>query len=65
MGPDDAPTIPVVMKCGCVKCLKSFRIRAGQASVVEKEEGPKSPPLNDLMKEAGVFYASEERGWRK
>jgi len=66
-GPDDAPTITTVLKCGCVRCQRSFRIRSGKSYLVEPEKQTKGPELSDELKQAGAFYSSEEttRGWRK
>jgi len=63
-GPDSAPTVPKPLKCGCVKCGESFRIRSGYATREKQGDGPPKVELSKKMKEAGVFYTSE-RGWKK
>ncbi len=63
-GPDDAPTIPTPIKCGCKKCNKSFRIRSGRPSVLEDEKETPKVEISDGLKDMGVFYPSSERGWK-
>ncbi len=57
-GPDDAPTIVGPIKCGCVRCGVTFHVRAGKAFIVEPVEKGKSPPLDESLIDAGVFYQS-------
>jgi len=65
-GPDNAPTITTPIRCGCAKCLKTFRIRGGVPHMIQEEGKVRSPKLADDLKEAGAFYPSEQkRGWRK
>lgn len=64
-GPDDAPTIKDSLQCGCKRCLKTFRIRSGSAYLVDDENRPSGPELSNKLVDAGVFYQSEPRGWKK